>query len=74
MIKAGIMILVGDKNGLHVYDGDGNYLKSKRPKCGGTIYGVVPLRCDGGCVQFVIQNGDEYVFERWDKNLDRVRI
>jgi len=69
--ETGIMILVGDKNGLHIYDGDGNYQKSKKPKCGGTIYGIVPLRCDGGCVQLVIQNGDEYVFERWDKNLDR---
>ena len=34
------MILVADKKGLHVYSGDGDFIKSKRPKCGGTIYGV----------------------------------
>lgn len=34
------MILVGDKKGLHIYNGDGDFIKSKRPKCGGTIYGV----------------------------------
>ena len=34
------MILVGDKKGLHVYDGDGNFMKSVQPECGGTIYGV----------------------------------
>ena len=32
----------------------------------------VPLRVDGGCVQLICQNGDEYIFERWDTKLNRV--
>jgi len=65
------MILVGDKKGLHIYNGDGDFIKSKRPKCGGTIYGVVPLRVDGGVIQLVCQDGESYVFERWDKDANQ---
>ena len=39
-ISVEVMILVSDKDGLHVYNGSGDFIKTIRPKCGGTIYGV----------------------------------
>merc|ERR1711990_852927 len=69
--QTAVMILVSDKTGLHVYDGDGNFEKTVKPKCNGTIYGVVPLRINRGCIQLICQKDSEYIFERWDKALTR---
>ena len=34
----------------------------------------VPLRVDGGVIQLVCQDGESYVFERWDKDANQVRL
>ena len=100
------MVLVADKAGCHAYDGSGSFIKSIRPKSGGTIYGIgnrficshvrvkwknynlpmthsiiylyfwiglVPARVDRGTIVLVVETKDkDYVFEHWDKELNRV--
>jgi len=68
------MVLVADKTGCHAYDGSGSFLKTIRPKSGGTIYGIVPARVDRGTIVLIVETKDkEYVFEHWDKELNRCK-
>lgn len=71
-------ILVADKVGCHIYSGTGEFMKTVKPKghIPGTksIYGILPLRCDGGQIVLVLEgeNGHKYKYAFYDNKMDRV--
>jgi hypothetical protein len=64
--------LVVDKNGLHVFSGTGEFVKTVKPKGSGTIYGVLPFRCNNGSVCLVIEEGTDYKYVWYDAEISKV--
>lgn len=68
-------ILVGDKGGCHVYNGTGEYQKTVKPKqmLGGKMYGILPVRRNGGQVGFICEkpNGDGLKYVFYDNTLSK---
>jgi len=68
-------ILVGDKRGIHIYSGQGEFEKSVQPpqmKHGGKLYGVLPVRQNGGNVVLVVDEGSKVQFVTYDSQMTRV--
>jgi len=70
-------ILVGDKRGVHIYSGQGEFEKSVRPpqmQSGGKLYGVLPVRKNGGNVILVVDEGfkKDVQFVTYDSKMSRV--
>ena len=68
--------MVGDKGGCHVYNGTGEYQKTVKPKqmLGGKMYGILPVRRNGGQVGFICEkpNGDGLKYVSYDNTLSKV--
>jgi len=69
-------IICGDKKGIHIYDSDGVFIKAVKPATtsGGGVYGVVPLRENGGSMLVICEEdrGEIIKFVVYDKDFDNV--
>jgi len=70
-------IICGDKKGIHIYDSDGVFIKTVKPATtsGGGVYGVVPLRENGGSMLVICEEdrGEIIKFVVYDKDFDNVQ-
>ena len=66
-------IVVRDDNGIHVYDDDGNYSFSlQMPPNIGKIFGLLPVRANGGMLGVLSSSGGRYLMSYYDKGLREI--
>ena len=65
-------IIIRDDSGVHIYDEDANYLRTLSLPSGAKVYGIMPVRANGGQLAIFVQIKGGYRLVFFDKELDKV--